>query len=412
MITLMDITSQKQSQVILQNTEKRLSIAEQASDAKSDYLSRIAHEIRTPMSSLISLSKSAKRKAGNPDAIITDLDKIIDTVDYLATIVTDISEASISERLSNTQLAEPFALRAVLDNISAIMEPRAEEAQLRYEVSLDESFDPRYVGNKAKLQQILINFLNNSIKFTKPGGAVTLRAYEEPRQGERARVCFVVADTGIGIKKEYIPRLFKPFATDDADGKPAGLGLGLSIAYNLISSMQGDVSVESTEGEGSTFTIHVYLDRDLGELPPEEAEDGAPEGLREYDLAGCNVLIAEDNALNRTILGALLSNEGMTFVEAINGEEAVKAFTDAPAHTFDCILMDMRMPKLDGIRATVKIRESAKADARTVPIIGVSANGFADDIKKARQAGIDEYTTKPIERDSLLSAMDKLIKRR
>ena len=333
------------------------------------------------------------------------------TIEYMTSIVTDISEASISERLAGEQLAEPFALRAVLDNIAAIIEPRAQTADLAYEVSIDDDFNPRYVGNKTKVQQILINFLNNSVKYTNPGGAISLRVFEDTPTGDKARVCFVISDTGIGIKKEYLPKLFKPFTREDKDDESASMsmGLGLSIAYNLIQSMHGDVSVQSEEGKGTTFTVHVQLDRYV-----EGADtDRDPFGIiapHTYDLAGLHVLVAEDNDLNRTILGALLDNEGMTFTEAADGEQAVKIYKEAPDHTFDCILMDMRMPKLDGIRATEQIRRCKKADARTIPIIGVSANGFADDIKQARLAGIDEYTTKPIDRDSLLEAMSRLIK--
>ena len=174
--------------------------------------------------------------------------------------------------------------------------------------------------------------------------------------------------------------------------------------------MNGDVSVESEEGKGSTFKIHLLLDRFT------EGDDGTEEKYTvpvpmEYQLSGCHVLIAEDNALNRTILEAMLTNEGITFTETVDGEESVKTFEGAPEHTFACVLMDMRMPKLDGIKATAAIRASEKADAKTIPIIGVSANGFADDIRKARLAGIDEYITKPIDRDHLLTAMTKLIKR-
>ncbi len=411
-ITLMDITSQKQGQAILQSTEKQLTMAQQASEAKSDYLSRIAHEIRTPMSSLLSLSKTARSQAEENPVLLSSLDKINDTIGYMASIVTDISEASISEYLSSGFSKEPFTLRAVLDNVSAIIEPRAEEAQLSYDVSVDDSFDPVYVGNKAMVQQILINLLNNSVKYNQRGGAISMRVFEEPRSGDKARLCFIIADTGIGIKKEYLPKLFKPFSRENKedDSAPLGLGLGLSIAYNMIRSMSGDVSVESEEGSGSTFTVHVMLeryvegseDRDKGLFPPQPS----------YALEGSNVLVAEDNALNRTILGALLTNEGISYTEAADGEAVVQAFIDAPEHTFDCILMDMRMPKLDGIRATTRIRESGKLDSRTVPIIGVSANGFTDDIQKARLAGIDDYTTKPIDRDSLLSAMARHIKRK
>ena len=411
-ITLMDVTSQKQSQAILQSTEKRLSMAQQASDAKSDYLVKIAHEIRTPMSTLIGLSKMAKQQEDNKKLLDASLDKITDTVDYMTSIVTDISEASISERLGGEQTAEPFELRKMLDEINAAMKPRTAEAGLTYEVSLDDGFAPTYVGNKTKIQRMLVNFLNNSVKYTNPGGAISLKVFEEESRVDKARLCFIVSDTGVGIKKEYIPRLFKPFARMDNDDENAllNMDLGLSIAYNQIMSMHGDVSVESEEGKGSTFKIHIMLDRHLEGRESEESSSKGDE--KEYNLLGCNVLIAEDNTLNRTILGALLANEGMSYEEAPDGEAAVKAFVDAPEGTFDCILMDMRMPKLDGIRATAQIRNSDKADARTIPIIGVSANGFADDIRQARQSGINEYTTKPIDRDSLLAAMSKLIKKK
>ena len=410
-ITLMDITTQKQSQATLQNTEKRLSMAQRASDAKSDYLSRIAHEIRTPMTALLNQLKAAKQQAEGNETLLTSLDKVSDTVNYMTAIVTDISEASISEQLASAQVSAPFKLRAVLESISEMIEPSVREGELAFDVTLDDSFDPTYVGNKMKIQQILVSFLNHSIKHTKPGGSISLRAFEEPRQGKQARVCFVVAETGVGIKKERLPDLFKPFSREESDGSaPIDRGLGLSIAYNQIMSLGGDVTAESEEGQGSTFTIHVRFDRPIaGEGAAEDKAADAPE---EYDLAGRHVLIAEDNALNRTILSALLANESITCVEAGDGETAVKTYLDAPEGTFDCILMDMRMPKLDGIRATQQIRSSGKGDARTIPIIGVSANGFADDIRQARKSGIDEYTTKPIDRDSLLSAMHRLIRRK
>ena len=409
-ITLMDITTQKQSQATLQSTEKRLSLAQQASDAKSDYLSRIAHEIRTPISALLGQVDAARQLAEGNGKLVASLDKVLDTANYMTDIVTDISEASISERLASEQTLAPFSLRAVLESVSAMIEQRARESGVTYTLSADDSFDPAYMGNKTRLQQILLNFLTNSMKYTKPGGTVSLRAFEEPRRGDTARVCFIIADTGAGIRKENIPDLFKPFAKGAReDGEEqAGTGLGLSVAYNQIMSLGGDVSVESEEGKGSTFTIHIQLDRYSGD--GQEKTAGRPE-LRDYDLEGCHVLIAEDNALNRTILGAMLAAEGVTYVEAVDGEAAVKAYMDAPEHTFDCILMDMRMPKLDGIKATGSIRGSGRSDSKTVPIIGVSANGFADDIRQARRSGIDEYTTKPIDKDSLLTAMSRLIKR-
>ena len=414
-ITLMDVTSQKQGQAVLQSTEKQLSMAQQASEAKSDYLSRIAHEIRTPMSSLISLSRMAKKQADNKAALESELDKIADTVEYMTSIVTDISEASISERLAGETAMEPFQMQTVFDNIAAIMEPRAKDAGLTLELSPEVDLDQKYIGSKTKLQQILINFLNNAVKYTRPGGEVSLRAFEEPRNGAKdgrqAMVCFMVSDTGVGISREDLPKLVRGLshAQTKEDVMTGGLGLGLSIAGSLIASQHGQVQAESEPGKGSTFTIRLPLERcpEAAAAPTRPADAGPID----YQLAGCHILMAEDNALNRTILGAMLTNEGMTFSEAANGSEALKTFVESPERTFDCILMDMRMPKLDGIRATEMIRRSGKKDAKTIPIIGVSANGFNEDIKQAREAGIDEYTTKPIDRNSLLAAMARLIKR-
>ena len=414
-ITLMDITTQKQSQTTLRNTEKRLSMAQQASDAKSSYLSHIAHEIRTPMGSLLKLIKTSKQQAGENKELMGSLDKISDTINYMTAIVTDISEASISERLANEQVSVPFALQSVLDKVSEIIGPRAKDAGVLFNVITDDDFDPVYIGNQTKIQQILVNFIAASIKYSLSGGKVTLSAYEELSQSKQADACFVIADNGNGIKKEYLPDLFRPFANSGSndENKTFSMGLGLSIAYNQIMSMGGTVSVESENGKGTVFTIHIRFDRyEVGSDDSSESFEPVSDAPVEYELEGYNILVAEDNALNRTILGALLTNEGMTYTEVKDGEEAVSTFLSSPDLTFDCILMDMRMPKLDGIRATAQIRSCGKGDAKTVPIIGVSANGFMDDIRQAQAAGIDEYVTKPIERERLLANMDKLINRR
>ncbi len=409
-ITLIDITTQKQGQVQLESAEKKLSMAREVVEAKSDYLSHITHEIRTPMGALIGLAKLIKQHAGDQQALGDNIEKMLSTVEYMGSIVSDISEASRMERETMESVSEPFALREVMDNVSSLVGGRAREAGLEFEVSMADDFMPVYLGNKTSVQQILINFLNNSIKYTPMGGAVSLKAFEEPtpENSAKAALCFVIADTGIGIKKEFLSQLFEPFKRENSgdENEASSMGLGLAIAQNLIRAMNGSVEVESEVGKGSTFTIHLLLDR-----YDANAKAYEPALADTKSLSGLNILVAEDNSLNRTILCALLASEGMTFVEASDGEAAVKAFEEAPEKTFDCILMDMRMPKLDGIRATAIIRESGKADAKTIPIIGVSANGFADDVKKAMLAGINEYTTKPVDKERLFTSMRKMIKR-
>ena len=413
-ITLVDVTTQKMGQVQLQSTVKQLSIAQQVSDAKSDYLSRIAHEIRTPMSTLIGLSKSMRKNVdgGQTDEIRDSLKKMNDTIDYMASIVTDITEASKSERAEVSRVEEQFELREVLDSLLQLVRPLADSAGQTLECSLDDDFHPTYIGNKTALSQILINFLNNAVKYTPRGGSIELRAFEDGESRGMASVCFIISDTGVGISKEYLPKLFRPFTRENMDDptQTVSMGLGLSIAYNLIRSMNGNVSVESEVGKGSTFTVHVMLQQ--FDKSAQERNEGQTPMPTEYGLQGLNVLMAEDNDLNRTILGALLSHEGITYVETRDGEETVQAFLDSELYAFDCILMDMRMPKLDGIRATAAIRASNRADAKTVPIIGVSANGFEDDIKQAQAAGVNSYTTKPIDRDNLLSTMRELTQKK
>ena len=408
-ITLMDVTSQKQGQLKLQSTEERLSLAQQVNEVKSDYLSRIAHEIRTPMGALIGLGKKAQKQLDDRASLADSLAKINDTLKYMASIVTDISEASRTERAGYPS-AEPFALTDVLNSIIALVQPRAESAGLVFEVSIPDGFAPRYIGNRTALQQILINFISNSVKYTNPGGAISLKVFESESGEERAKLNFIVSDTGIGISKEFLPNLFRPYMRENANDENAlnSMGLGLSIAYNLIKNMDGDVTVESEVGKGTTATFHVLLDayRPDAELP---LHINSAQG--EYPLTDRHVLIAEDNGLNRTILGALLAHEGVRYDEAKDGEEAVQKYLAAPEGAYDCILMDMRMPKLDGIRATTMIRDAGRADSRTVPIIGISANGFADDIRQARAAGVSSYTTKPIDREHLLSTMRQLMAR-
>ncbi|MDD4075120.1 MAG: chemotaxis protein CheB [Eubacteriales bacterium] len=410
-ITLVDVTTQKQGLVQLQTTEEKLTIAQQISAAKSDFLSRIAHEIRTPMGALVGLTKQAKQKLDNKEELALDLDKMSETADYMASIVTDISEAANSERRAGDSVREPFPLRSLIDNVESIIKYRAEDAGLTFETSLPDDFAPVYVGNKTAIQQVLINLLNNSIKHTPRGGAVTLKTFEAEDSNEHAAsLRFVIADNGIGIDKAFLPDLFKPFSDEKAEDaeEPANMGLGLSIAYNLIQSMDGEVAVKSEPGKGSTFTVRLKLDR--FDAAAHAARLAQADAAHPVSLAGRHVLMAEDNALNRTILGSMLANEGVTYDEAVNGEDVVNLFLKAPENTYDCILMDMRMPKLDGIRATLVIRSSNKGDATSIPIIGVSANGFADDIKQAYLAGVNSYIPKPIDRDDLLSAMGKLLK--
>lgn len=409
-ITLVDVTTQKQEQAKLQNTEQRLTMAQQASEAKSDFLTKIAHEIRSPMSELTGLTELAKAEIHNPEELAISLNKMSDTLKYMNAIVADISEMTKMDQFEVETAIEPFSLRDAVDKVVEIVQPGMTAAGLQFKVIYADDFAVNYLGSKSRLQQILINFLSNAMKYTPSGGRVSLQISETAVVGNKSSVCFVIADTGIGISEAFIPEMFKPFTRESRtdSNETTSMGLGLSIAHNLINLMNGDVHVKSEVGKGTTFTVHVLLEQQV-------KADGTPikansiKDLPDYQLTGHKALVVDDNEMNRKILGSLLAHEGMTFEEAEGGAEALQMFLDAPEKTYDCILMDIRMPEVDGIQATMMIRSSDKIDATTIPIIGVSANGFPEDMENARKAGMNSYQIKPIDNQKLFKTMSELI---
>lgn len=414
-ITLVDITTQKLGLAMLETTEKQLSAAQQVSEAKSDFLSKVAHEIRTPINALTGLSQMATQQieVDDKESLKASLAEMADTIKYMTSIVSDISDMTKTDTFAIDSEEGPFVLREVIERVAGIINPRVAETGLTFEVNIPDNFNPSYVGSKTRIQQILINFLNNAVKYTPRGGVISLKAFEESTIGSQAYVCFVITDNGIGISEGFIPQLFKPFAREkrDDDEETSSMGLGLSIAYNLIKMMNGDVRVESEVGKGTVFTIHLMLDKYASaDVVPMETNKIAE--LPNYKLDGKNILLVDDNDMNRKILSALLVHEGMTFSEATGGEDAVKKYLTAPDNSFDCILMDIIMPDVDGIDATRSIRSSNKPDAKTVPIIGVSANGFPEDINKAMSAGMNGYTTKPINNRVLFNEIARLVNKK
>ena len=402
-ITLMDISAKKRGQAVARDAAKRLTLVQRTSDAKSDFLSDVMRELRAPAESLLQLIDTTKRHIDDKETLVMGLNGITDAVSRVTSIVSGISEALLGERAADVVLEEVFAPRVLLDNIYLLMEPGAKAARVNCRVIAEDSLAQRYMGDRTKLQQILVDFLTFCLKRSKPGGEITLRALETQKQGGKAFVRFIVSDNGAVIKKENLPKLFR----SDGGNVAFGAKQGLTAAYELLASMRGNVSAESKASRGTAFTIDLELT--CGE---ESTKDERTYKMPEkFDLHGLNVLIAEDNAINLKMLEAFLTNDGITFVSTEDGEAAVRAFTEAPEGTFGCVVMDILMPKLDGIEAARQIRATNRDDAKTVPIIAVSANGAAIDISRARQSGIDDYLVKPIDRAELLRAMEKHIKR-
>ncbi len=412
-ITLVDVTTQKQGQEKLESAEQKLNIAQQASNAKSDFLSKIAHEIKTPMNELTGVAEKARSQMEDQEALKKNLSEMTETIQYMNSIVADILQMTKTDQFNTDIRNEPFSMEELIRKVERIISPSIQTAGLHFEIEMPERFESKFIGSQSRLQQILLNFLTNAVKYTPKDGYVKLKVEDEATVNHNASICFTVSDTGIGISEEFIPFIFKPFAREKkGDSNDSGsMGLGLSIANNLVKLMNGDVQVESEVNKGTVFKIHVFLERYLSDNKQNENDEDHEE-TGDYQLSGCNALIVDDNEMNRKILGSLVAYEGMTYTEAEGGEEAVSIYLDYPEGTFDCILMDIRMPKVDGIMASERIRESGRADAHTIPIIGVSANGFQEDMDKARKVGMDCYLTKPIDNDKLFTTISDLIGRK
>ena len=280
--------------------------------------------------------------------------------------------------------------------VNTLAESQAKAAGVSYLFKQEEGIQKTYIGDVVRLQQILINLINNAIKFTPAGGTVTVRAKQLETVNRRARLQMEVEDTGIGISKEFLPKVFQVFAQehDAATSSYGGSGLGLSIAKNFARMMGGDITVCSEEGVGTTFTVEIWLD--LTVEPSQKEDIELPMDKTNFFL-GKKILLVEDHPLNTMVAKRLLEKQKMEVVHADDGKKALDLFRESEEGTFDAILMDVRMPVMDGITATKKIRALQRKDAETIPIIAMTANAFDEDKRHTFEAGMNAHLAKPIE---------------
>ncbi|MBQ9376843.1 MAG: PAS domain-containing protein [Schwartzia sp.] len=390
---------------------KALLDAEEASRAKSDFLSRMSHEIRTPMNAIIGLTALASQHITDTDYIADSLSKVDSAAHFLLGLINDILDISRIERgkmqLDNT----PHHMETFLDGIDVIIRSRAHDSGVRYERKMVGALPAACVFDELKLKQVLVNILSNAVKFTPKDGEVTFVVEETGRTDGRSSLLFTVIDTGIGIDKNFLPRLFNPFEQESAGSttRYGGTGLGLAISKNIVDLMGGAIEVDSEKGKGTTFRVRVTF-----AVAADEAGPGATPVGRAEDIAfdGKRALLAEDNAINLEIATAILEAKGFTVEPACDGKEAVEKFAASDENTYDIILMDIRMPFLDGFGATEEIRAMKRPDARTVPIVAMTANAFEEDIKHARDVGMDDYLTKPVEPSKIYQTLWKILRNR
>ena len=372
-----------------------LDSARMANQAKSDFLSRMSHDMRTPMNAVVGFAKLAQSSLDQPEKAVDCLDKVTAASQQLLHLINEVLDTAKIEQGKMELHMAPVDLVRRLEETADLFRLQA-KAQHQQFTLLPLSLRHRQViTDGSRLDQILNNLLSNAVKYTPAGGAITLEA-EELEEGlpGQAVFRFTVSDTGIGMAPEFLERIFQPFEREDTSmtGTTSGVGLGMAIAQNIVQMLGGQIQVESRQGEGSRFTVTIPC------ALPEETAPVREEGAKaEADLTGRRLLLAEDNLLNQEIALELLGMEGAQVTAVENGREAVETFAASTPGEFEAILMDIQMPELDGYGATREIRRLDRPDAGTVPILAMTANAFEDDIAAARAAGMNGHIAKPVD---------------
>lgn len=373
--------------------------AEQADKAKSEFLSRMSHDIRTPLNGIIGLTYLAQEKNTSPE-VADDLKKIDTSSKFLLSLINDILDMSKAEASKIELHLEPYPIEGFKAYLAAVFVPLCEQRKLTFRETYDLLPDRVPVLDKLRMNQIVFNLLSNAVKFTNPGGSITCAISEVAKENNRVAIQIVVSDNGIGMSEEFQKSIFAPFSQEEralTQTDHPGTGLGMAITKKLVDVMQGTISVKSAVNQGSTFTVNLTVDS----VSREEYEVSHPQKSveRERDVAslqGKRILVCEDNSLNQQIILALLRDKGMEPTLAINGKIGLEDFERSTPFYFDAVLMDIRMPVMDGYTATKEIRSLFREDAKITPILAMTADAFSEDVSKAIASGMDGHLAKPI----------------
>lgn len=388
---------------------KKADAANAANAAKTAFLTRMSHDIRTPLNGILGLIDIEELKEGDIQVARESRAKARVAANHLLSLINDILEMGKIEDRKITLEHAPFNLKELCDNTLVLCKLRASDNGITMQDnSLPYATGPYMVGSPTHIRQIMINLLDNSIKYNKRGGSVTFSSKTKPLDNGRALFCFSVSDTGIGMTPKFLKHIYEPFAQEgnDARSKFQGTGMGMPIVKSLIELMGGTIEVTSELHVGTTFYVEIPLDIDKNP----QARANTVESSLDCSLANMNVLLAEDNELNAEIAQALLESEGVVVTRAANGNEVVDLYLSRPAGSFDAILMDIMMPDMDGYEATRAIRLSEKVDAADIPIIALTANAFAEDAKAAHDAGMNAHLSKPLDFNKLKNILARIKK--
>lgn len=406
-----DVDLEKQQQLqhmaLLQDA---LDSAKRSANAKAVFFSNMSHDMRTPLNAIIGFSTLAQQSPEDCARQQEYMKKIEFSAKQLLNLINDILEVSKIEAGRSDLDSKVFNLRDYIAEVSDLFQTQAAQESKEFSMELNIYHDT-VKGDPFKINQIVNNILSNAFKYSNKGASIRLEIHQLDHQSH-SKYQFVISDTGIGMSEEFVGRIFEPYAREmHFSVKPTvGTGLGMAIVKNLVNQMNGEIFVESRLGEGSTFTVTIPLETVAEESIISEKSDSPK--INMTDLAGCRILVAEDNELNMEIATELLTMNGIEVVQACDGKEALELFESAKPYSIDAILMDMQMPVMDGCEAAMAIRNLKRPDALQVPIIAVTANAFAEDIAKTTKAGMNGHIPKPIDFELLSKKLLECLSKR
>ncbi len=381
--------------------------ANRANKSKSEFLARMSHEIRTPMNAIIGMTNITKRKLegslADKSEVINHVQQIEISSQHLLALLNDVLDISKIEAGKIELVEESFNLRKLVDSIALIIRPRCLEKNIKFDIEVLNLEAEQFISDPLRLRQVLINLLGNAVKFTPEKGNIGLVITVTARSNGKSLVHFLIKDSGIGMSEAVQSNLFKPFeqGSHHITRHYGGTGLGLSISRNIVNMLGSDITVKSTEGQGSEFAFTVWLTEDSVKLDEIVHSDDVSV------LKGKRALLVDDVAINRIIVTEQLAATGveMTVDEAEDGKEAVEMFAKSPIGYYDIIFMDVQMPHMDGHEATRRIRAMDRSDAKSVAIIAMTANAFKEDVERAIESGMNAHLAKPLEHEKLMSIL-------
>ncbi len=383
--------------------------ARTANKAKSLFISSVSHDIRTPINIILGLTNLAMDEIEDKRAVKDYLTKINSSGQHLLDLINNVLDISKIESGEFEFNLESYRLEDFVEEISLMFKPLCDHQEVHLAITLENDNVPAVVVDRVRFKQVFFNLLSNAVKFTPKGGTVTLEI-AAGKVNRRAHCTFKVKDSGIGMSQEFQEKMFEAYTREQkADSAQIqGTGLGLRIVKSIVDIFDGTITVESQEKKGTTFIVELELA--LGEAEEATGPETGGSDLEAINLAGLNILLAEDNPLNSKITSRLLMKKGVVVTCAENGQIAVETFKNSPEGFFDAVLMDIQMPLMDGLEAASHIRSFSRSDAQVVPIIAMTANAFGEDVEKSLQSGMNKHLTKPTTPANLYATLASLVK--